>query len=99
MHTPGHNVVYCMHTGEKHMTVNVHRSNCVLYGLPFESANGQLLKLFHGLQSVEKQVRNSSTIIVFLIIVRSSDTLASNINCHLMFKIFLEPGSALESLF
>ena len=32
----------------------------VYFLLPFEAANGELLKLFHGSQSVEKQVGLSS---------------------------------------
>ena len=54
--------------GQEHMTANVH---CLLHlprcvetlgplwansCFPFEAANAQLLKLFHGSQGVEKQV-------------------------------------------
>ena len=58
-----------MCTGEQHMTMNIHnllhlpqvvRNLGPLWGIscfPFESANGDLLKFFHGTQAVEKQVR------------------------------------------
>ena len=57
-----------MHIGERNMTMNVHNLlhlPRVVENLgplwahlcfPFESANGELLKLFHGSQAVEKQV-------------------------------------------
>lgn len=61
-------IVHKLCTGERYVTANVHgllhlpemvqnlgplwAHSC----FPFESANGDLLKLFHGSQSVEKQV-------------------------------------------
>jgi len=59
---------YNWFAGEQHMTMNVHnllhlpqvvRNLGPLWShscFPFESANGHMLKLFHGSQAVEKQV-------------------------------------------
>jgi len=59
---------YYWFAGEQHMTMNVHnllhlpqvvRNLGPLWShscFPFESANGHMLKLFHGSQAVEKQV-------------------------------------------
>ena len=61
-------------SGEKHMTINIHsllhipdivKNLGPLWAhscFPFEAANGELLKLFHGSQSVEKQVN----VVVFM---------------------------------
>ena len=66
-------MLICVYVGEKHMTINIHnllhlpdvvRNLGPLWSnscFPFEAANGELLKLFHGSQSVEKQVNLSST--------------------------------------
>ena len=35
---------------------------------PFENANGELLKLFHGSQAVEKQVRFYFDLVVYIVI-------------------------------
>jgi len=55
---------------------------------PFESANGDLLKLFHGSQSVEKQVCKdyigNELNYVALIYIRSSDTSVSSTSFHHM---------------
>jgi len=54
--------------GERHMTINIHNLLHLPHAVknlgplwahscfPFENANGELLKLFHGSQAVEKQV-------------------------------------------
>lgn len=60
--------VFVLISGEQHMTINIHSllhlAECVrnlgpLWAsscFPFESANGEVLTLFHGSQGVEKQV-------------------------------------------
>ena len=57
-----------LYIGDQHMSINIHnllhlpkvvKSLGLLWAhscFPFESANGDLLNLFHGSQAVEKQV-------------------------------------------